>query len=262
MKTRAIGLMNIIRETFAHAKHSDLKIFAGSLAFTTVLGIVPMLAVAFAAIQALGYLDIGASKIEPFIYANLAPAASDVVHQHMTSFLNNTKAGAVGVVGGVGLLLTTLLTFNQFTVALNRILGTTTKQRGWHTALKITVFFMVAPALVALSLATTALLPFVQGETLAIIVNTVALGSMYKILSHRKLPWGDLIVGSAITGVMWEVAKWSYTVYAVKTAQYSKVYGPLSALPLFFLWVYVAWFVVLIGAALIRSLIVTKEKQK
>lgn len=260
MKTRAIDLTRVLRETFTYIWRSDIKIFAGSLAFATILGIVPMLAVAFAAIQGLGYLDLGAQKIEPFIYENLAPAAGELVHEHLTRFLQNTRFGTIGIAGIIGLCVTTLLTFNQFTIALNRILGTTKKRRPWHTALKIIIFFTVAPTLVGLSLSITALLPFMQGELLALLVNTVALGTVYKILSHYPIPWSALLIATSTTAVLWELAKWAYAGYAIKAVNYSTLYGPLSALPLFFLWIYVAWFVVLTGAALIRTLINTKKE--
>ena len=120
MLKRARLLANDIIRDFQQA---HILLTASSLAYTTILSIIPVLALAFAIFQAFGGTEKLYGVIEPFIIENLAEGADEQAINMIRTFIGNVHAGAVGAGGLVGLIITCISMFSSIDNAINRIWG-------------------------------------------------------------------------------------------------------------------------------------------
>jgi membrane protein len=84
-------------------------------------------------------------------------------------------------------------------------------------------------------------------------VTTIAFFLIYRILPHRHVPWRHALLGAAVAAVLFESGKDLFTLYVSFAPTYSVVYGTFAAVPIFLVWVYLSWLVVLLGAELTAS---------
>ncbi|MDX2116734.1 MAG: YihY/virulence factor BrkB family protein [Planctomycetota bacterium] len=85
-------------------------------------------------------------------------------------------------------------------------------------------------------------------------ISWVALTLTYMSLPNTFVRWAPALAGGLVAAILWEAGKWGFTVYVSRSVSYSQLYGPLALLPLFMLWVYVTWLVVLLGLLLAHAL--------
>jgi membrane protein len=98
-----------------------------------------------------------------------------------------------------------------------------------------------------------AAVPFVA-LIFAVAITTIALTLLYAILPARHVPLKSALAGGLFAALAFEVAKYGFRVYIKTVPTYQIVYGALAALPLFLVWIYVVWIIVLIGAAIAATL--------
>jgi membrane protein len=89
---------------------------------------------------------------------------------------------------------------------------------------------------------------------LAIAITTLAFTLLYVLMPARRVPLTAALCGGLFAALGFEVAKYGFRFYITTMPTYQLVYGALSALPLFLVWIYVSWVVVLIGAAVTATL--------
>jgi len=265
MRRYAQAIFRILRETIAHSKRTRVDVMAGSLAFTTILSIAPLLAVMFVGFQMFGLFDYGYEKLQPFLIDNLTTGAGTAVQNHLRLFLKKTRSTTVGAAGISGLLLTAILFYNQCTQALDQIFEVQQRRKVVRRLTKGALVIFIGPVLLAASLGITAMiatqikfLPF-SGSIIAIVINIIAFTLFYRFLPNYRIPDRILLETATIMGILFECAKGGYAFYAKRAVSYSKIYGSFAAIPLFFIWVYVSWYLVLLGASLARSLRIRKE---
>jgi len=77
---------------------------------------------------------------------------------------------------------------------------------------------------------------------------------MYALVPARRVPAKAALVGGFFAALAFQAAKRGFAVYIVTVPTYQVVYGALAVLPLFLLWIYVSWMIVLVGAAIVATL--------
>jgi len=85
-------------------------------------------------------------------------------------------------------------------------------------------------------------------------ISWVALTVAYMSVPNTAVRFAPAVAGALVAAVLWEAGKWGFTVYVSKSVSYSQLYGPLALVPLFMLWVYLTWMVVLLGLLLAHAL--------
>lgn len=234
---------------------------AGALAFTTVLAIVPLTTVGFAVLSIFPVFEAWMTTVQQFIYGNFVPAASDVVSHYLQQFAAN--AGKLTVFGSLFLFVTAVMLIDTIEQAFNDI---------WHVRRKrklvrrVTAYWAVitlGPILMGLSLSITsyvAALPLFSEQSVLLGAREVVLRIapiifewatfvlLYAIVPNRAVRMRHAMVGAAIATVLFEVAKLLFRVFVTSFASYSAVYGAVAALPVFLIWIYLSWVVILIGA--------------
>jgi membrane protein len=238
---------------------------AGSLAFTSLLALVPLVAVALALAMSFPQYERAAEALARFASAQLLPAGSALVTQQIGAFAQ--RAGALTSVGLAFLVATALMLMLTVDAALNRIFRV---QRHRHLARRLLVYAAVltlGPALIGASLYMTSFLVvnslgfFDLDEyrrnvlgLLAFLFTCAALTLVYMVVPYRHVALRHAAVGGIVAGVAFELAKRGFGLYVAKLPTYTLVYGAFAIIPLFLLWLYVSWVVVLFGATLTASL--------
>ena len=238
---------------------------AGSLTFTSLLALVPLVAVALALAMSFPQYERAAAALARFASAQLLPEGSALVTKQIGAFAE--RAGALTSVGLAFLVVTALMLMLTVDAALNRIFRV---QRHRHLARRLLVYAAVltlGPALIGASLYVTSFLVvnslgfFDLDEyrrnvlgLLAFLFTCAALTLVYLVVPYRPVALRHAAVGGFVAGVAFELAKRGFGLYVAKLPTYTLVYGAFAIIPLFLLWLYVSWVVVLFGATLTASL--------
>ncbi len=246
---------------------------AGALAFTTLLAIVPLLTVAlwvFGGIPALG--DVLAA-FERFLAAQMLPEGSlgARVTDRIDEFRGN--AARLGVLGlgfllGVAVLL--LLTIEE---TLNRVFAVTRRRSLLRRLLVYAVLLALGPVLIGASLTMTSyvagasigLLDLGEGARTALRVlpfafTCAALTALYFLVPNRRVAPGHALLGGLFAAALFELAKRGFVLFIAEFPTYTLIYGAFAALPMFLLWLYLSWLVVLVGATLTAQLTMDAER--
>ena len=240
---------------------------AGALSYTSLLALVPLMAVMFGVISAFPVFDRWAGEVEDYIFANFVPAAGDVIHEHISEFVGRT-AGLTGA-GTVFLIATAILLMSTIEKSLNRIWRVRTQRRPTNRLVIYWAVLTLGPLLVGASLVLTsylAALPLLAPELVRglvqemvlklapFLVALVAFTLIFIVVPNRRVRWHHALAGAALSALMFELAKAGFVWYVTNFPTYERLYGALATIPLFFVWIYVSWVVVLLGASVAAAL--------
>ncbi|HWQ28598.1 MAG TPA: YhjD/YihY/BrkB family envelope integrity protein, partial [Dehalococcoidia bacterium] len=87
----------------------------------------------------------------------------------------------------------------------------------------------------------------VIGYSVTVVISTLLLLLAYLTVPNTKVRWRPALVGAFVAAVLWEAGKWGFTQYLRYSAAYERIYGSIALIPLFLLWVYLTWLIVLLG---------------
>ena len=246
---------NVLKETWAHMRKAKLLLVASSLAYTTILSIIPLLAVSFAIFQAFGGLDKLYDTLSPLILQNLTEGTSQEVIDTLRGFIANAHANAIGAGGLIALILTSMSMLSSAENAINQVWQTTNTRSVFQRVSAYWLFITLGPLALAVIVGAatstdfplTKLLPSGTG----IFVITVALFFViYKWVPNCVVKWQYALLAAFATSIFWNLARLGYALYTKKVIAYNKIYGSLGAIPILLLWIYIVWLIILTGAAL------------
>ena len=252
---RTQRLTAVIRDVSKEIQGSQLLQVAGNLAYITILSVIPVLAVSFAVFQTFGGMEKLYGTIEPFILENLAEGSGDEVIAMFRRFIGNAHAATIGVGGLIGLLFTTMSMFSSVETAINRIWRVTPKRPFLQSIANYWLIVSLGPLALAIAVgfATSSSIPLrslLPGGTGIFILFIGIFFGVYKWVPNRPVNWKPALLSGTLTSISWAVAHQLYALYTRRVVTNYKIYGSLGAVPILLLWVYIAWVIVLTGAAL------------
>ena len=241
---------------------------AGSLAFTTLLALVPIFAIAVAMLSSMPFFEQVMAQVKIFLLLNLVPEiAGKIITVYMEEFrVNAGRLTTVGTLLLFGTAMALMLTIDR---SINAIWRVRRSRRWWVSILSYVLLLLMGPLLIVVSVSLTTYLmmtistgvshvpPRLQWLTLQLApmtVSAIAFFLMYRFVPHRRVPWRHALVGGVVAALLFEVSKEGFAIYVRYAPTVSIVYGAFAAVPFFLLWMYIAWMVVLLGAELAASL--------
>jgi membrane protein len=260
-----VGVRNLriivhVSRALVAGKHNER---AAALTYFSLLAVVPLLAVIFSLFKAFGGLAKVADQLKDYVLEYLSYQSQGQVNDWLDNFVKSFHAGAVGSVGMAALLITLILTLATVEDALNHTWGVRSR-RTW--GMRLVVYWSllsIGPILLGGSLAMTAsvqssriaiwadehipLYHLMQG-LLPMVFTALAFSALYLILPAARVRFTAALTGGVVAGVMFEVAKFVYTIYVARAVSRSALYGSLAALPFLIIWINYSWRVVLFGA--------------
>lgn len=246
---------------------------AGALSFTTLLAIVPLLTVALWAFSGIAAFAEVLAAFERFLAAQLLPEGmlGARVTGHIGEFRGN--AARLGALGLGFLLVVAILLLLTVEETLNRIFAVTRPRPLLRRLLVYAVLLALGPVLIGASLTMTTYLAGASiglldlGEAartalgvLPFAFTCVALTLLYFLGPYRRVEPGHALLGGLFAAALFELAKRGFALFVAKFPTYTLIYGAFAALPMFLLWLYLSWLVVLIGATLTAQLTASADR--
>ena len=234
---------------------------AASLAFTTLLALVPFLAVAFAMLKAFGGLTPIQERLETLVYTHLVTTSSLQAAEYIQKLTERVHAGAIGTVGFLAFIITAVSLLNTVAGAFNRVWGVEDRRSLKDRFLTFFALTILGPLLFGASISITGSigqfavwtwLPIsALGPALALLVPFLLTWAgfllLYEVIPSVPLRFRPALFGSLAVAGSWELAKIGFEWYVSTVVNYGKVYASLSVIPVFLLWLYVSWLIALLG---------------
>jgi membrane protein len=240
---------------------------AGSLTYTTLLALVPLFTVALAISTAFPVFDEWIASLQTFILENVLPdtPAVDVIMEQVNSFTQN--AGRLTAIGVAGFALTSVMLMLTVDNALNRIFRVQRRRSMVQNVFVYWAVITLGPLLVGASLSATylAVRESLGALSLDILADALvgvlpflftcgALVLLYAVVPARPVEWRHALVGGILAGAAFEIAKRGFALYLLRVPTYTLIYGAFATIPIFLVWLYLSWLVVLTGAILTAML--------
>ncbi len=234
---------------------------SAALSFTTILSLIPLLAVVFAVLNAFIPSRAVVLQIQNWAFDTLFADSVAGITQHLEKFLDSSQ-GAVGIVGFSVLLLASLSLFLSVENSVNAIWRVPNSRPFHRRLITFYVLITLAPSLVALgSVSASWLLSSLDqaflGVTLGSVVSwllvLLALSLMYALVPHTKVSYRSAFIAALWASIVFQLSRSGFNLYVdmIYTGSVrSKIYGGFALIPVFFLWIYLIWIIILSGVTL------------
>ena len=259
--------LSLAREIWERNRGQNIKQIAASLSFTTTLSLVPMLTVASILVSYLPSVVRIKTAFQNWLLDTYMPGG---INQQAFMYLDQFSAQAQGLtlLGLLGLLLTTVMTMAVIEGAFNQIFKVHKRRPILKKVAIYSAAMLLGPILLGFGTYLSGLLlSAAEGWTealtfslslvatvvpvcLAIAVYTV----VYKILPYTQILWKDAFSGALFSAATFEAMKFGFGLFLTNTAFYKTVYGAFAIFPLALLWIYLTWWITLVGAVLVANL--------
>ncbi|ACM19189.1 membrane-bound transcriptional regulator, ribonuclease BN-related [Geotalea daltonii FRC-32] len=239
---------------------------ASALSFTTILSIVPFFALTFAVLKG---FDVQ-NKVEPYILEQVTAGSEELVDKIVT-YINNTNMTSMGTIGLATLVVTAITLLGNIEEAFNVIWGvkgTRSLQRKFSDYLSVLLsgpLLMLAAISVTTTLQSQSVVRWLLqtsylGDVLLFSFRLIpyisvwlALFFLYILIPNTRVKAKSALIGGVLAGTVWQAAQWGYLYFQVGVGKYNAIYGTLALLPIFMVWIYTSWVIVLFGVEVVAA---------
>jgi len=260
-------MFSLTRLTIRRVREERLAQVAGSLTFTTLLSIVPLLAVSFALFTRFPVFKRFEKAIEDYLIQSLLPAEiSRTVLRNLSQFAEN--ASGLTLLGSLFTLATALAMLLTVENVLNRIWRV---KRGRPLLRRVAMYLLmlaIGPPVLGVSLWATS---YALSASMGLIgtvptsmqfvltlgpaaLSTAALAALFYFVPNTPVRRRDALAGGLLAGIAFELGKRGFAAYVLKVPTYKTVYGTFAVFPVFLLWLYFSWLVTLTAALITANL--------
>lgn len=239
---------------------------AGALAYTSLFALVPLSMVVFGVLSAFPVFDAWSVQLTNFVFSNFVPSSARLVEDYLREFA--ASARTLTLTGVSALLVSLLLTMWSIESTFNRVWRVPTPRPRLLRFLVYWTLLTLGSLLAVASLAITSYLFSLPGLSgveqldwgqrllgyLPNLVEVVVFTFAYWLIPHRSVPFRFALAGGVFATVLFELAKRGFAAYLLGVPSYEQLYGALAVAPIFMIWLYLSWVVVLLGASFAASL--------
>ncbi len=236
---------------------------AASLSYTSLLALVPFMAIFFAMLSAFPVFEGVREQIQTFMFENFIPSSGAVAGEYLDKFMANT--GKLTAVGSVGLAVTALMMLATIESALNVIFRVPVLRGLVPRFLVYWALVTLGPMLLGASLSLStylfAMTKFVGvdmtetfggyiAQALPSVMVMVAFSLIYLVIPNKRVRIRHAIAGGFTAGLLFTLLRTWFGAFVAGGSAYTTIYGAMATIPVFLVWMYLTWSVVLIGAVL------------
>lgn len=233
---------------------------AAALTYYTMLSLVPLLALTFALLKAFGVQNL----LQPLIVEKLNVGDTRIADA-LLSYINNTQVAQLGVFGLVFLLFAVVSLLTNVEKSFNHVWGIKAVRPVWRRFSDYLSVILVGPVLMIGAISMTSTLTSYQlvrklmdmqlvGSLILLLFKVapfffmwLAFTGLYIFMSNIRVEWRAAFVGGIVGGTLWQFAQVAYVHFQVGVGRYNAIYGTMAALPIFMIWIYLSWVIVLFG---------------
>jgi membrane protein len=229
-----------------------------ALAFTTLLALVPVLFVMVFFISSFPFFIDKVTLGKKYIVHNFVPGSSLIIQKYLENFL--LQAVRLPAISIIFLFATAIMLVDSIQATLNEIWGSAKSRWRLFPTLLLWFILFLFPVFIGWSiyLSTSFFsLPWFSGATkytslilggLPIAINTMIFGVIYVIVPNVAVRWRDGMLGGLVAALLFEIASSAFALYVAEFPSYALIYGALAVIPIFLVWLYIFWFILLYGA--------------
>lgn len=232
---------------------------AGALTYTTLFAVVPMLTVLFVMLSGIPQLQDVSGVIQNFIVDNFVPSAGDKLQEYLQSFVS--QARQLTWIGVVFLIATSFMMLVTVEHAFNSIWRVKKPRYGLQKFLLYWALLSLGPILIGAGFAVSgyimSLTVISDSTTISgvlryspIFLSMMGFTLIYSSIPNTRVPFRHACISGFVTAILIETAKFLFGLYVQMFHSYQLIYGAFAVVPLFLLWIYVSWVIVLIGCEL------------
>jgi membrane protein len=244
---------------------------AAALTYTTLFAVVPMMTVTFSMLSAIPAFQDTGEQIQSFIFRNFVPSAGETLQQYLRDF--TTQARQLTWVGVVVLAATAFWMLVTIEKTFNTIWRVRQPRRGVSSFLLYWAILSLGPLLLGGGFAIStyiASLSMISGpdallgvqallKFMPLLFSVAAFTLLYATVPNAQVPIRHAFFGGVFAAILFEVAKMLFGLYVRLFPSYQLIYGAFATVPLFLLWIYLSWLIVLVGAELVCSLGISQQ---
>ena len=265
-----LRLQRLTRYAWKHFSEDRCFEEAASLGYTSLLALVPLLAVIFGIIAAFPVFSHWSDQLKSFIFTNFLPASGQQVEAYLNTFLASTSGLALP--GTVFLFITALLLMSRIELAFNRIWRVDRSRSLMNRIVMYWAVLTLGPLLIGAAIAMS-VQNFIDPLALensvgsvghkggVFLLSWIVFTLMFLLVPNRKVFLRDALVGALLSAILFELAKTGFVTY-VSRANFTVIYGALATIPIFLFWLYLVWIVILFGASLAASLTTFADSER
>ena len=252
----------LAKHVWTHFREDRCFEEAASLGYTSLLSMVPLLAVIFGIVSVFPVFDEWSNKLQAFIFDNFLPDTGQQIVPYINGFLDSVSS--LTLPGTLMLIVTALLLMVRIEVALNRIWRVDRNRTLTNRIVMYWAALTLGPLLIAAAIALSAQKLFGQSGFLGFLPSGLAnlwifllywlvFALLFVLVPNRSVRIRYAAIGALLSAILFSLAKAGFVAYVSNTS-YKAIYGALATIPLFLFWLYLVWLIILLGASLAASL--------
>lgn len=241
---------------------------AAALTYQTLFAVVPLLTITFTVLSAFQALSGVGDTLQSFMFENVVPEAVSVVQGYLYEF--SEQARSLSIPSLVVVAVTAFLMMFTIEKSFNEIWRIREPRRGFQRILMYWAILTLGPVMMGVGIAITTYLlslPLISDVTVAtgflgvipILLNSMVFTLMYVAVPNCVVPLSHGLIGGVVVAVAFELVKRLFGTVMAQT-DFQVIYGTYAAVPLFLIWLYVSWTVVLFGAELTKNMGLFRSK--
>lgn len=245
---------------------------ASSLAYTTLLSCVPFLVISFSLLTLLPLFSTWKTKIQDIVIANFVTSSAQSLQAYLHKFIS--QASQLPTISLIFLLVTAVLLIVNLEKTFNKIWHVKINRKGWLAFFIYTLAIMLIPIFIAMFLFSVnylLYLPWIAKYSSILPIKTLLyifshgiclfiITLLYVSLPNRHVPLKSAIISGLFTTILFDIAKKGFMIYVTYAREYKIIYGALASFPMFLIWLYIAWIIILFGVV-INYVLVTNKSQ-
>lgn len=264
-----------VRSLITHFMEDDCQQKAASLTYTTLLSLVPIITVILVVFSIVPALAEMREQVQNAIYNNLLPTSQASISNYINGFAE--KSSNLGLIGVLGVFVTTIMTLVTIEEAFNKIWRVQERfsllasvLRYWTmitlTPVVLGVAFGASSAISGLSLLNQQVAGYgidwaIWARIISVVVMTAGFIGMYWFIPRVQVPIKNAVIAGVVVAILFETLKQIFGVVMGNFTSYEAIYGAFAALPVFLLWIYLSWNVILLGVEISYTLTIFDPKK-
>lgn len=247
-------------------KEDDLPVHASALTFVTLMSLVPILAVTFAMLKAFGFAQTQMDQI--LTWKTTLPPDMQRFVDNLLDIVQNTNITALGVVGVVFLIVTSIMVLASVEVSFGRIWGITKARPVLRKIANYIAIIVIVPLLLAIAGTLEAslksgglILPETVGWALrnllqltSFFTTWMAFWCLYLFVPNTRVRLGPSLLAGLVGALLFMLWQKIYLGLQLGVGRYNAIYGGFASIPIFLVFLYNTWVIVLLGAELCFAL--------
>ncbi len=244
-----------IRDFFKDLFDDKLGHYASSLSWSTIFSIIPLLVIFLSIFTQMTLFDNIYEKVEQLIFSNLMPTDSKVIMEYINTFMQNSDK--LGYVGAFYVTFAAIMFFKNYDYIVNAIFDAPSRTF-WQAIKTYVLLLIILPVLMASSFFLSS---FIQGyldktsftsfihlySFLPYLIVWMIFYVAYQLSANVHIEVSAAVISSFIASLVWYLSKSAFVFYVIHNKTYASIYGSISTILFFFLWIYISWAIFIHG---------------